>query len=141
MAHKICLIYFLALLLVNNNFAIGVDPSSDDYDYDYDYDYNKPPEWLSPWEVHDLPQEPRPDFYRDLRSCLQTLTQRCNDRLYNYALSGQEIRRPCCKKVYAMEVGCLESLAWVLIRANYEYRARHVDERFKDVLTMCSGFD
>ncbi|KAI3820008.1 hypothetical protein L1987_13864 [Smallanthus sonchifolius] len=139
MAHKFCIPIFVALILVN--FVIDVEASSDDYDYDYDYDYDKRLEWLSPWEIQDLPREPRPDFYRDLRSCLKTLTQRCNNRLYNYVLSRQEIHRPCCKKLYAMEMGCLESLAWVLTRANYEYKARHVDERFKDVLNMCSGFN
>ncbi|KAI3760528.1 hypothetical protein L1987_50923 [Smallanthus sonchifolius] len=134
--YKLCIPFFVALLLVDS--VTDVESISNDYDHDHN---NKRIKWLSPWEVDYLPLQPRPSFYRDLRSCLKTLTRRCNYRLYTYVFTRQEIHRPCCKKLHEMEMGCLESLAWVLSRANWEYRSRNVDQRFKDVMHMCSGFD
>lgn len=136
--HNFCISFFLSLVLVKC--VVDVKASHDDWndgDYDYDNDNTKH-KWLSPWDVQDLPPEPRKDFYRDLRSCLKTLTRRCNKRLYNYVFSRQEIHKPCCRKVYQMEMGCIESLAWVLTKANPWYNARQVDQRLADVLRKCS---
>lgn len=138
MANKytFCISFIVGLILFN---CVTVVKSISD-DYDYDYDDDKKLKWLSPWEVQELPPEPRPNYYKDLRSCLKTLTWRCNNRLYNVVFAKQVIHKPCCKQLYHMELGCLESLAWVLTQGNSLYKAKHVDQRFKDALNVCSDF-
>lgn len=136
---KFSIAFIVALVLVNCIVDVIEASHSGRNDDDYDYDDDDIKNWLSPWEVQVLPPEPRKNFYRDLRSCMKTLTRRCNKRLYNYVFLRQVIRRPCCKKVDEMKMGCLESLAWVL-NLTFQYNAKRVDERFKEVLNMCSGF-